>query len=381
MQSNTDKTSGRSALDIAYVLACEARRLMFLPLIAAVLVVALSFLVAPTYTASVTLMPPSQPQSGAAALLGQLGGLAAGAGAAISGIKNPMDQWLGLLKSRTIADAMVDQFKLMERYGVDYRFQARDKLYENTTITAGKDGLILITVDDESPEVSAAMANAYADQIQKMSDTIAVTEPAQRRVFFEREMSEAKKKLDTAQKTLQESGVNVNALKVQPDAVMDLVARLKAEISAQQVRISVMRQSLADTSPDLRQARVELSSLQEQLAAASKRDPSDHDGSGYVEKYRDFKYYETLYELLAKQYEIARVDEAQNGIFQVVDKAQVPEKKSRPKRALLGIGVWLFSLLALSIWILLRDSVGRLKSDPESSKKIDRILHPFRSES
>lgn len=292
-----------------------------------------------------------------------------------------MDQWLGFLKSRTIADAMVDQFKLMERYGVDYRFQARDKLYENTTITAGKDGLILITVDDESPEVSAAMANAYADQIQKMSDTIAVTEPAQRRVFFEREMSEAKKKLDTAQKTLQESGVNVNALKVQPDAVMDLVARLKAEISAQQVRISVMRQSLADTSPDLRQARVELSSLQEQLAAASKRDSSDHDGSGYVEKYRDFKYYETLYELLAKQYEIARVDEAQNGIFQVVDKAQVPEKKSRPKRALLGIGVWLFSLLALSIWILLRDSVGRLKSDPESSKKIDRILHPFRSES
>jgi len=370
--------SGRSALDVAYVLAGHARRLLFIPPVVAALTVAGSFLMTPVFTASLTLMPPSQQQSAATALLGQLGGMAAGVGSAISGLKNPTDQWLGLLKSRTIADALVDEFKLIERYKADYRFEARDKLADNTTITSGKDGLILITVDDESPETAAAMANAYAVQIQKMSDTIAVTEPAQRRVFFEREMKEAKDKLAKAEQALQESGVNVNALKIQPDAVMDLVAKLKAEISAQQVRISVMRQSLADSSADLRQARAELASLQQQLELANKRDSAGRDETGYVEKYRDFKYYETLYELLAKQYELARVDEAQNGLFQVVDKAQVPEKKSRPKRLLLGLGAWFLTLVFLGARALLKDSILRLRRDPEAAAKIEKIRHPFR---
>lgn len=371
--------SDRSALDVVYVLAVHARQLVWLPPLIAALTVAGSFLLTPVYTASLTLMPPSQQQSAATALLGQLGGMAAGVGSAVAGLKNPTDQWLGLLKSRTVADAMVDEFKLIERYKTDYRFEARDKLADNTTITAGKDGLILITVDDESPEIAAAMANAYAAKIQKMSDTIAVTEPAQRRVFFEREMAQAADKLSKAERALQESGVNVNALKVQPDAVMEFVAKLKAEISALQVRMAVMRQSLADSSPEMRQARAELSSLQQQLDRANQRESSGRDQTGYVEKYREFKYYETLYELLAKQYELARVDEAQNGVFQVVDKAQVPEKKSRPKRILLGLGAWFLSLVFLSARALMLDSVRRLKRDPESAKKIDRIRHPFRS--
>ena len=143
-------------LDVALVLRQNLKILLVFPVVAGLLALAVSFLITPAFMASAKIMPPQQQQSTAAALLGSLGGLAGAAGAA--GLKNPADQWIGLLKSRTIADAMVARFDLRSRYDAKFQFQARNTLAGSTNINAGKDSLITIEVIDKDPKMAAEMA-------------------------------------------------------------------------------------------------------------------------------------------------------------------------------------------------------------------------------
>jgi tyrosine-protein kinase Etk/Wzc len=107
----------------------------------------------------------------------------------LAGLRNPLDQWVSLLRSRTVADAMIERFQLRTRYEVEMMFEARKELAGNTRICGGKDNLITIEVDDHDPRVAAEMANAYVDELLNLSKTLAVTEAAQRRLFFERQLA------------------------------------------------------------------------------------------------------------------------------------------------------------------------------------------------
>ena len=150
------------------------------------------------------------------------------------------------------------------------------------------------------------------------------------------ETNEAKENLSTAEESLRGTGVSSGVLKTSPGAAVETVARLKAGVTVQEIKVASMRGFLADTSPEFVQAMKELSVLKAQLTNAEKSDTASGDGL-YISRYREFKYQETLYELFAKQYELARVDESREGAaVQVVDNAQPPEKKSKPKKALIA---------------------------------------------
>src|SRR5690606_15657918 len=123
----------------------------------------------PTFTAKTTFLPPQQQQSTAAAMLQSLGALSGLAGAA-AGIKNPAEQYVAFVESNSIKDALIDRFKLIERYGVDFRDDARKALAENyVRVSAGrKDGLITIEVDDHDPKFAADMANAHIEELTQL---------------------------------------------------------------------------------------------------------------------------------------------------------------------------------------------------------------------
>lgn len=369
-----------SLLELAGTLSARWRLLTVVPLAAGLLAFGASFLMKPVFTASGQIMAPQQQQSTAAALLGSLGGLA-GAGGAIAGLKNPADQWVGLLKSRTIADAMVDRFQLQTRYDEEFRFRTRDKLAERTKISAGKDGLIDIEVDDEDPKVAAEMANAYVEELTKLSNTLAVSEAAQRRLFFERQLAQAKEGLVKAEVALRESGINESVLKTAPAAAVAAIADLRGQISAAEVRIQVMEGRLTANAPELRQAQLELASLRRQLAQVEKSDPGSANASGaeYIPRYREFKYYETLFDMMARQFELAKADEAREGaLIQVVDLALAPEWKSRPKRLILAIGATFGIFFVMLFWVLSQNALANLRQDPGRRKVMRAIADNLR---
>jgi tyrosine-protein kinase Etk/Wzc len=363
-----------SLLDLLQTVVENLRLLVLAPLAAGLLALGISFLVTPTFTSTTQFMPPQQQQSSAAVLLQSLGALGGIAGAA-TGIKNPNDQFVSFLQSRTIQDSLIQRFKLMERYESEFLQDARDELGENARISSGKDGLITVSVDDHEPAFAAELANAHVEELSQLLGRLAVTEAQQRRVFFEKQLASAKDNLVKSEQALQASGVNVSALKANPEAAVEGLAQLQASITAQEVKVASMRNYLTENAPDFKQAMAELSALRVQLRRAEQsQKPAQQGDSDYIAKYRDFKYNETLFELFAKQYELARVDESREGaVIQVVDVAQPAEKKSKPKKALIAVLTTLATGFALLLFVFVRQAVRNASREQASAEKLDAL--------
>lgn len=362
-----------SLLDLLQVVADNLRLLVLVPLAAGLLALGISFTIAPTFTATTKFMPPQQQQSSAAAMLSSLGALGGLAGAA-SGLKNPADQYIAFLKSRSVQDALIDRFKLMERYESKLKTDARTTLDGASKIASGKDGLITIDVDDKDPAFAAQLANAYVEELGHLLSRLAVTEAQQRRVFFEKQLITAKDNLVKAEQALGASGVNSSVLK-STGAAVEAVARLRAQITAQEIKLASMRGYLNESAPDFKQAQTELSAMRGQLGRAEQSEPATGGAnSDYIAKFRDFKYYETLYEMFAKQYEIARIDESREGaVIQVLDVAQPPERKAKPKKAQIALMTTLAVGFALLLFVFVRQALRGVAQTPESAEKLSSL--------
>ena len=363
-----------SLLDLLQVVADNLRLLVLVPLAAGLLALGITFAIPPTFTATTKFMPPQQQQSSAAAMLAGLGALGGLAGAA-SGLKNPADQYVAFVKSRSVQDELIERFQLTERYEQKFKQDTRLVLEKNVQIAAGKDGLITIDVSDKDAQFSAQLANAHIEELGKLLNRLAVTEAQQRRMFFEKQLTNAKDNLVKAEQALKASGVNSSALKASPTAAVESLAKLKASITAQEIKLASMRGYLTESAPDFKQAQTELSAMRGQMARAEKEEPaSGGKDSDYIAKFRDFKYHETLFELFAKQYEMARVDESREGaIIQVLDIAQPPERKSKPKKALIAMMTTLAVGFALLLFIFIRQALRGAGQTPGSVEKITRL--------
>jgi uncharacterized protein involved in exopolysaccharide biosynthesis len=161
---------------------------------------------------------------------------------------------------------------------------------------------------------------------------------------------------------------------------VEIIARLKAQVTAQEVRVATMRGYLTEENPQLQLAQRELASLRSQLTQAEGDQPNKNAaGADYLNRFRDFKYHETLFELMAKQYEIARLDEAREAaVIQVVDVAVVPERKSKPKRALVAILAALAAGFLLLLYVFVRETLRKGEGDPAMGAKLARITAGFR---
>lgn len=363
------------SLDVVLDLARQARKIVAASLLAGALAVAGTYLVAPTFTSATVVLPPQQQQSLAASALSSLGALANLAGGA-AGIRSSLDQYVALLQSTTVSDRIIERFKLDAVYDEELRSYTRRELAKNVRIAAGKrDGLITIEVDDESPERARDMASAYVDEFRRMVSELAITEAQQRRAFFEGHLNETKRKLATAQAGLQASGISAEALKAEPKAMAEGYAKLKAEYTATQVRLQALLSNLTSNAPEVQQQQSALAALKAQLDKIEGSVEKAAGSSDYISRYREFKYQETLFELFSRQYELARVDESrEGGLVQVVDKAQIADRKSKPKRALIGIGVSMAVGILLTLLVLLRSRWERSAMSEEQRVKASRIL-------
>ncbi|MEJ5276173.1 MAG: Wzz/FepE/Etk N-terminal domain-containing protein [Thermogemmata sp.] len=377
----TDIDDGISLLDLALVLAERWRLLIFGPLGAGLIAFAVTMIIPPTYTARTVILPPQAQQSVASAALQSLQSLGPLAGAASSamGLKNPVDQYVALLKSDTIADRIIEAFQLDSVYKKKYREDTRNKLNDNVSITAGRmDGLIRISVDDIEPARAAQIANRYVDELKRLMNELAVTEAQQRRKFFEERLAETRDRLIAAQIAVQASGIGEGALRAEPKAAAETFATLRAQVTAAEVRVQSMRSYLTEQAPAMQQALQELAALRRQLARVEAENSGGSDDV-YVGRYREFKYQEALFELYARQYELARADESREGMLvQVVDRAQPPQRKSKPRRALVTVVASLATGIVLIVMTLIRNAWRNARSDPESAPKIERLLELLR---
>jgi uncharacterized protein involved in exopolysaccharide biosynthesis len=378
-----------SLLDLLIVIAERKRIVLWVTAVFAILAIIISLLLPKSYTATVTLLPPQEGTSLGAALASQLanvGGMAAAAAAGVPGLKNPNDKYVAMIQSRTVEDAMVQHFGLMQEYRKRYLSDARKAFEGHATVDgSSKDGMIHISVADRNPQRAAELANGYVDQFRDLSQHLAITEASQRRVFFEQELEQAKNNLANAEEALKQTELTTGV--IQPDsqarALIESAATLRAQITAREVQIQGMQTYATGENAQLVQAQRELESMRApaapggggahstggELIVPKGRVPEA--GMEYIRKLRDVKYYETIFDILARQYEVAKLDEAKEGaLIQVVDPAIVPDRRSFPKRGLIVIGATVAGFLFGIFIALLQTGFQRLKDDPEATVKL-----------
>ena len=380
-----------SILDLLIVVAERKRLVLSITATLAVGSLIVSFILPRRYTATVTLLPPAQNSSMAAALTAQLGslnGMAALAGGGL-GLKNPNDMYVGMFKSRTVEDGMIQRFNLAQEYGVSLASDARKIFQRRTAVDgSGKDGLIHISVEDRDPRRAAELANGYVEQYRSLSEHLATTEAAQRRLFFERQLETAKDNLANSEEAMKKTEQKTGMLQLdsQARALIESAASLRAQIAAKEVEIQSMATFATGENSQYVQAQQELRALQAQLAKLGGSDTGSdvnlimptgrvsEAGLDYVRRLRDVKYNEVIFDILARQYEIAKLDEAKEGsLIQVVDAATPPDKPSSPRRALITIAGTAFGLI-IGIFVALLSTVfQRMEDQPELSEKIRRL--------
>jgi uncharacterized protein involved in exopolysaccharide biosynthesis len=328
-------------------------------------------------------------------MLGQLGSIA-GINESDVGFKNPGDLFIGMLHSRTIQDRLIDKFDLRKVYRVKRYQDARKKLENRSYIVGEKEGLISISVEDHDPSRAAAMANAYVDELHDLNAELAISEAAQRRLFYEEKVKAERDALSLAEIALKQAQEQTGLL--QPDAqarvIIQSVADMRAQVALREVQIEAMRTYATKDNPELRRAEQELAGLKTQLAKMEHN--SGNAGNGdvdlptrklpqaeleYLRRARDLKYHEALYEFLNKQLEAARIDEAKDAVVvQVVDKAVVPERKSGPHRILIILLAALAALLLTCALVLVTESLKRKQEqDSQLRARLALLRHYLRS--
>jgi tyrosine-protein kinase Etk/Wzc len=360
--ASVDSTfSSSNSILVWFRVGVRWRRLVLWTVTAIIVLSAITAWLLPVrYTATVVILPPQQGGSAGAAMMAQLsavGSIASAAGGL--GIKNPNDQQVALLKSRIVEDALVARFQLQKLYHRRYLSTARAHWEKATKAESGlKDGLIRLSVTDRDPGRAAEMANAWVEEYKRFSATLAVTEASQRRLFYERQVSVAREDLAHAEEEMKqtEQRTGVIDLEGQGRSMIASAAVLRGQLAAKQIEIKAMREFAADGNPDLQRAQEETAGMEAQLAsmdAANDRATGDlivpkgtvtQSTLDYERALREVKYRETIQDLLMRQYEGARVDEAKEGaLVQVVEPAVPPDRPDSNFRLWIVLGMGVFS--------------------------------------
>ena len=382
-------------LDVALIFAARKYTILLASVAGFIVGLLLVLNVAPSYTAKTVILPPQQDQSSASALMGQFGALASmgGMGASL-GLKNPVDLYIGILGSETVAEALVKRFDVIQRYHTKRLSDANQIIKKSAKFVAGKDGTISISVTDGDPRRAAAMANAFVDELYKLNNRLALGGASQRRLFFEQQLSQEKDRLADAEVALKttEEKTGVIAPSGQTEAIIQQVTRVEADITSREVQLDSLRTSSTDQNPDVVRLTTELSGLRAQLreleSGSDKRAPGDisirtanvpQAGLEYIRKDRDVKYHQFLFDMLARQYEAARIDEAKAApVIQVIDPAGVPDRKSGPFRALWCIIGCFLGFFFTSVWVLGSYIYRRMAEDAEHGRRLALLREELR---
>jgi capsule polysaccharide export protein KpsE/RkpR len=380
------------------------RRRLFLQMTVIGLVVAtlIAFLIPKSYTSTTQLMPPdTQSASGMAmmAAFAAKGGNGLGSMAGdLLGLKTTGALFVGVLRSQTSEDRVIQEFDLRKVYGKRLVADARAKLDENTSVSEDrKSGIITISVTDRSAQRAAGLANAYVNELNSLVTDLSTSAAHRQRVFLEERLKVVKQDLDNASNQLAQFSSRNNTLDIEQEgkAMLDVAATIAGQMVAAQAQLEGLRRIYTDNNPRVQASLARVEELRKQLqrlggvnskpsegADTIQSSPSDMPypsiknlpllGVKYADYYRRAKIQETVYELLTQQYELAKMEEAkETPSVKVLDPGTIPEKKSFPPRlSIMLMGAFLGFALSV-VWVL--GSARWNEGDPQDPRKI--LMH------
>jgi capsule polysaccharide export protein KpsE/RkpR len=352
-----------------------------------------AFLLPLDYESSVSIMPPES-LGGGGSILAALAakaspGLAALAGN-MFGINENGALIVGLLRSRTVQDHIVDRFNLQKVYWSRYKEDARKRLNKNTEAEEDrKSGVISLTVTDESPQRAHDIAQAYLEELDRLVSEVSTSSARRERMFIEQRLTAVKADLEDAEKQFSVFASKNTTLdiKEQSKAMVDAAALLQGQMIAAESEMQGLEQIYSSNNVRVRALKARVDELKLQLQKLGGTDASLLPGAPqsdefypsirklpllgveWADLYRRTKIQETVYELLSQQYELARIQEAKEiPTVNVIDAANLPQRKSSPHRLLIILVVTIIAIAVAVAWLT---AAARLESlDPQDPRKV-----------
>ncbi len=354
------KTEGELNLLDYIAVIVKHRRMIFRLCTTAVIVAAIVSLLLPKIYSATARIMPSQTGTGAMpSLTTKLGGLTALAGGMLE-VPDQAQVYVEMLKSRTMADTIINSFNLLEAYDEELMKDAREKLGDNTNFVVSDADTISITVEDNDPQRAADMANAYVEELDKLNQKLNISDASRQRTFLEKRIEETKNQLAQAETYLKQfqERHKIVALDEQATASIRGAAHIKSQIIATETELEVLKSFITGKNNQTIRLEQKLGELNAQLAKIEDGEEADNPGhSGNPKGSSNFyipfsqvpnlglqlgrlmravKVQETVFELLTQQYELARIAEAKDTpTIQILDKAVAPEEESKPNRLLI----------------------------------------------
>lgn len=343
----------------------------------------LSFLLHDIYRATTIVMPPES-SSSSMAMVGAAAsesGVPSGALSAL-GIKSPTDLYVALMSTPGVENAVIQRFDLKKLYGVKYQTEARKIFEANAQIVADeKSGLISISVTDKNPQRAADIANSVVSCFGQLSSHLAITDAARRRLFFEQQVSETRQNLANAEEALRTTKNKTGLIEPQGNAqaLIGYQAQLRAQITAKTVELQSLKVYHSDENPEVQTATRELQGLEAQESSLDQKNGGDASDSKnkatdatlqYLRNLRDLRYNEALLELLLKNLEAAKLDEAREGnLVQTVDPATPPDMKYGPHRSFFLAGGLVLGFLLSSAWVMIQRGAAEARSGLDRARQ------------
>jgi tyrosine-protein kinase Etk/Wzc len=373
---------GIQVLELLRLLAKRKRLIAFITVLTAILSAAYSLTLPNIYSATVKVLPPQKDAGAISSVLGQMGGLAGLAAGGKGG--GDTDLYLGIVRSRSVGEAVVKRLDLVKRWHCRGMRDAWNKLDGSIKAAAGKDGIIFVSVEDTDAKLSALIANTVADELGRTLVRLNLSKVGSEKLFLEQRLDVVKRDLKAAEEDLKRFSQNNKIVKVdsQAEASVSGAARLKTEIASKEVELAELRRSQTDESYEVSAMQAGIRRLRAELAETSGNGgngdgvPSIGNvpqlGLEYSRKMRELKTQEALFEQLSKQYEVAKLNQAKDSSsLQILDEAVVPDLKTRPRRSTLVI---MSTLVAFICSVLAVFGLEYLERMPEEEKKLLRQL-------
>jgi uncharacterized protein involved in exopolysaccharide biosynthesis len=383
------------ALAVLDLLAPRGRQLALLSLAGLIVFTAIAFLIPKRYEAVARLMPPDQSNSTAAmmsSLMSRGGDVLASVGSDVLGLRTPGATVVGVLNSRTVADDLINQFDLRKTYSVKSYQDARKLLQKRTEIAEDKkSGIITINVQDRDPQRAAQLARAYIDDLNLRIEKLTTSAARREREFLEERLKDIKRQLDES--TLQLSKFSSRNMtfdpQIQGKAMIEAAATLQGQLIAAQTELSGLEQIYGPENSRVKAAAARVGELRSKLRSLSGTGESGGVRSGqlgpsleqlpllgntYYDLARQAKINETVFEVLTRQYELAKVQEAKEvPSIRVLDEPVVPEKKVWPPRIFIIVIGTLLTLLGGTIYFITADKYARLSRDDPRKMLVNRV--------
>jgi capsule polysaccharide export protein KpsE/RkpR len=314
------------------------------------------------------------------------GGLGAIAGDLL-GLKNVGAEYVGVLKSHTIEERLVDRFDLQKVYGDKYKEDACKDLSDNSGISEDrKSGLITIEITDKNRQRAAAIGMGYVDELNRLMAEISTSAAHRQRIFLEERLRTVKQQLDAASLAFSQFASKNTAIDIeeQGKAMVEAAANVQGQLIAMESDLKGLEQIYTSNNSRVQSTKSSIAELRAQLEKLGGGEPGKSIQTGefypsirqlpvlgvtYYDLYRNVKVQEAVYETLTAQYEIEKVEEVKDTpSVKVLDLPNLPERKSFPPRSIVTALIALLTFAGGICWVFVNQRWQR--TDPNDPGKV-----------